>query len=226
MSALVQRSAPTGLLEKLVAHVRAEFRVGIYVADPDDPVLGRRPCMVAGCDRSRTAFGLCSGHDQRWRTRGCPDLAEFSADPGPAVNGRRELTHCTVPGCRYGSIGFGLLTPPHGLDPGGTAGFEDHGGPKARSSSGTASGAPRHESTFEGWRRNSRSSCSTPSSAATTRPRPGHDHRTATGRGLDDRPSPAGPSVLAAGSFARVVHELAGNKQGMYQRFLARRRRL
>ena len=110
VSAALQRSAPTGLLEKLVAQVRAEFRVGIYVADPDDPVLGRRPCTVAGCDRSRTAFGLCSGHDQRWRTRGCPDLAEFIADPGPAVNGRRELTHCTVPGCRYGSSGFGLCT--------------------------------------------------------------------------------------------------------------------
>ena len=110
VSALVQRSAPTGLLEKLMAQVRAEFRVGIYVADPDDLVLGRRPCTVAGCDRSRTAFGLCSGHDQRWRTRGCPDLAEFNADPGPTINGRRELTHCTVPGCRYGSSGFGLCT--------------------------------------------------------------------------------------------------------------------
>ena len=110
MSTAAQRSAPTGLLEKLVAQVRAEFRVGIYVADPDDLVLGRRPCTVAGCDRSRTAFGLCSGHDQRWRTRGCPDLAEFNADPGPTINGRRELTHCTVPGCRYGSSGFGLCT--------------------------------------------------------------------------------------------------------------------
>ena len=110
VSTAAQRSAPTGLLEKLVAQVRAEFRVGIYVADPDDLVLGRRPCTVAGCDRSRTAFGLCSGHDQRWRTRGCPDLAEFNADPGPTINGRRELTHCTVPGCRYGSSGFGLCT--------------------------------------------------------------------------------------------------------------------
>jgi len=47
VSALVQRSAPTGLLEKLVAHVRAEFRVGMYVADPDDPVVG--PSSLHGC---------------------------------------------------------------------------------------------------------------------------------------------------------------------------------
>jgi len=51
VSVALQRSAPTGLLEKLVAQVRAEFRVGIYVADPDDPVLGRRPCTVAGVER-------------------------------------------------------------------------------------------------------------------------------------------------------------------------------
>ena len=99
--------ALAGLLVGLTLQVRAGPR---WRPDPDDPVLGRRPCTVVGCDRSRTAFGLCSGHDQRWRTRGCPDLAEFNADPGPTINGRRELTHCTVPECRYGSGGFGLCT--------------------------------------------------------------------------------------------------------------------
>ena len=33
VSTAVQRAAPTGLLEKLLAQVRAEFRVDIYVAD-------------------------------------------------------------------------------------------------------------------------------------------------------------------------------------------------
>ena len=41
-----------GLLEKLMAVVRPEFRVEVYLPDPDDPVLGRRRCAVAGCDRS------------------------------------------------------------------------------------------------------------------------------------------------------------------------------
>ena len=47
MSALVQPSAPTGLLETLVPQARAESRVEIYLAEVDDPVRGRRPCAVA-----------------------------------------------------------------------------------------------------------------------------------------------------------------------------------
>jgi hypothetical protein len=99
-----------GLLEKLVAVVRPEFRVEVYLADPDDPVLGRRRCAVADCDRSRSENGLCSGHGQRWRDRDRPAMAVFLADPGPALNGRRDLRTCSVIGCRYGSSGFGLCT--------------------------------------------------------------------------------------------------------------------
>ena len=36
-----------GLLEKLLAAVRPEFRVDVYVPDPDDPVLGRPLCRGA-----------------------------------------------------------------------------------------------------------------------------------------------------------------------------------
>ena len=97
-----------GLLEKLMAVVRAEFRVDIYVPDPEDVVLGRRTCPVADCDRSCTEHGLCSSHGQRWRARGRPELSTFCADPGPMLNGRRELTSCTVSGCRFGSSGHGL----------------------------------------------------------------------------------------------------------------------
>ena len=100
----------TGLLGKLLARVRPEFRVEIYVADPDDPVLGRRPCAVPECDRSRAENGLCSAHGQRWRARGRPTMAGFLADPGSALNGRRNLSPCSVTGCRYGSNGFGLCT--------------------------------------------------------------------------------------------------------------------
>jgi integrase len=97
-----------GLLEKLLAAVRPEFRGEVLVPDPDDPVLGRRTCPVPGCDRAQAENGLCSAHGNRWRERGRPDLAEFLADPGPVLNGRRQLTGCTVTGCRYGSSGAGM----------------------------------------------------------------------------------------------------------------------
>jgi len=110
VSAPAERSATMwpDLLEKLMAVVRAEFRVDLYVPDPDHPVLGRGVCAVSGCDRSPTGNRLCSSHQKRWLAGGRPELAMFLTDPGPAVNGRRELTGCTVPGCRYRSSGFGL----------------------------------------------------------------------------------------------------------------------
>lgn len=97
-----------GLLKKLMAGVRAEFRVDLYVPAPDHPVLGRGVCTVSGCGRSPMGNGLCSSHQKRWLEDGRPELAMFLADPGRPVNGRRELTGCTVPGCRCGSSGFGL----------------------------------------------------------------------------------------------------------------------
>ena len=46
--------APTGggLLSKLMATVRPQFRVEVYQPDPEDRVLGRPLCSVPGCDRS------------------------------------------------------------------------------------------------------------------------------------------------------------------------------
>lgn len=101
---------PTGLLEKLLGAVRPEFRVDVYVPDPDDPVLGRPTCAVPGCDRSGWEYGLCSAHARRWKDQGRPDRDAFLADPGRELNGRRELTTCTVAGCRFGSSGLGLCT--------------------------------------------------------------------------------------------------------------------
>ncbi|MGB9307559.1 MAG: site-specific integrase, partial [Mycobacterium sp.] len=98
----------TGLLGKLLARVRPEFRVEVYLADPDDQVMGRRQCEVPGCDRSRSESGLCRGHAGRWRARSRPAMAVFLADPGPTLNGRRDLMPCSVSGCRYGSSGSGL----------------------------------------------------------------------------------------------------------------------
>lgn len=112
MTAPAKRAVPSwpGLLEKLMAAVRPEFRVDLYVPDPDHPVLGRGVCPVNGCDRSPTGNGLCSTHQKRWIDRGRPELAVFLTDPGPPLNGRRSLTGCTVAGCRYGRSGHGLCT--------------------------------------------------------------------------------------------------------------------
>jgi integrase len=98
----------SGLLEKLLAAVRPEFRVDVLVPDPADPVIGFKQCVVGDCDRPVHEQGLCTGHSGRWRKRGQPDLTEFVTDPGPSIRGKTELGSCTVAGCRYGLSGRGL----------------------------------------------------------------------------------------------------------------------
>lgn len=100
--------SPTGLLEKLLGAVRPEFRVDVYLPEPDDPVLGRPACSVPRCDRSGWEYGLCGSHARRWKDQGRPDRGAFLADPGRELKGRRELSTCTVAGCRFGSSGVGL----------------------------------------------------------------------------------------------------------------------
>jgi hypothetical protein len=104
----VPRPGQAGLLEQLMAAVRPEFRVDVLIADPDDPVLGVKPCEIGGCDRPIKHRGMCNGHHLRWKKLGCPDLATFKAEQTSPQMGRRELDSCTVPGCRYGVAGHGL----------------------------------------------------------------------------------------------------------------------
>ncbi|MFJ5102585.1 tyrosine-type recombinase/integrase [Streptomyces sp. NPDC088554] len=94
----------TRLLEQLMAVVRPEFRSEIYVPAPDDPVFIADECAVADCDRTAasTRRGLCNAHAIRFRKRGGPPMADFLADPGPPVRGRRSLAACVIDGCRYG----------------------------------------------------------------------------------------------------------------------------
>jgi integrase len=80
---------PAGLLVKLMAVVRPEFRGDVLVFDPRDPVFGGPACAVPGCVRAARGQGLCPGHHQRWwRTEGRPDLARFIATTGSRVAGR------------------------------------------------------------------------------------------------------------------------------------------
>lgn len=90
------------LLGKLMAAVRAEYRVEVFVPDPDEPVLGVKQCLVGGCDRSVSENALCGAHARRWRQAGRIDVNVFAADPGPVLHGRSQPAQCMVAGCGYG----------------------------------------------------------------------------------------------------------------------------
>ena len=99
-----QYRAPAGLLEKLMAAVRPEFRAADLVFDPRDPVFGGPPCAVSGCDRPHRRQGLCISHGQRWRGSGI-SLAEFTATAEPGWHGHLPLDSCVIDGCNYGRDG-------------------------------------------------------------------------------------------------------------------------
>jgi integrase len=96
------------LLGKLMAAVRPEFRVDIYVPERGALVFGTAPCRVPGCVRQPRTRGLCKGHYYKWKDEGRPDIEVFAATVSPEGLGRRELTVCLVPGCRYGGTRRGL----------------------------------------------------------------------------------------------------------------------
>jgi len=103
-----QYRAPAGLLEKLMAAVRPEFRAEDLVFDPRDPVFGGPPCAVSGCDRPHRKQGLCISHWQRWRSAGRPALAEFTAAAEPGWHGHLPLGSCVIAGCNYGPMARGM----------------------------------------------------------------------------------------------------------------------
>ena len=103
-----QYRAPAGLLEKLMAAVRPEFRAEDLVFDPRDPVFGGPPCAVSGCDRPHRRQGLCTSHWQRWRGSGQLSLAEFTATAEPGWHGHLPLDSCVIAGCNYGAMGHGM----------------------------------------------------------------------------------------------------------------------
>ena len=76
---------PAGLLEKLMAAVRPEFRSDVLVFDPQDPIFGGPPCRVDGCGRTGRLYRLCGSHAQRWKRHGRPDFEEFIATTDPEL---------------------------------------------------------------------------------------------------------------------------------------------
>src|SRR5439155_3131085 len=78
----LQAGGRAGLLGKLMAAVRPEFRVDVLAPAADDPVLGWKVCAAAGCDRPAISANMCAAHRRRWRRLGRPDTAAFLADSG------------------------------------------------------------------------------------------------------------------------------------------------
>jgi len=84
-----QRPALAGLLEKLLAAVRPEFRRDVLVFAADDPVFGGTACRVGMCGRvSFSSTGLCNAHYQRWSKQGRPAVEGFSAAASPLTGAR------------------------------------------------------------------------------------------------------------------------------------------
>ena len=102
-----QHRAPAGLLERLMAAVRPEFRAKDLVR-PAGPGFGGPPCAVSGCDRPHRRQGLCTSHWQRWQGSGQPSLAEFTATAEPGWHGHLPLDSCVIAGCNYGAMGHGM----------------------------------------------------------------------------------------------------------------------
>ncbi len=105
-----QPARPAGLLEKLLAAVRPEFRQDVLAFGAADPVFGGPPCKVPGCDRTGRVRGLCTGHDHRWRNQGKPDRGKFIATTNPRLKGHQKLACCQAAGCLYGRKERGLCT--------------------------------------------------------------------------------------------------------------------
>jgi hypothetical protein len=101
-------SRHAGLLEKLMAKVRPEFRADVVFADASDPVLRGSSCRIPGCDRPYRARGLCLGHYSRWRDQGKPPLEAFLGATTPGLVGRRSPQACAAPNCHHGSDHQGL----------------------------------------------------------------------------------------------------------------------
>ncbi|MDT5025637.1 MAG: hypothetical protein QOE61_2063, partial [Micromonosporaceae bacterium] len=102
-----------GLLEKLVAAVRPEFRCDVLTVDPRDPVFGGSPCRVELCEGATRTRGLCLSHYHRWRDAGQPDIDGFVLTTTAKMRGYAPLEGCSIPRCLYGRRGAGLCTGHH-----------------------------------------------------------------------------------------------------------------
>ncbi|WP_228566915.1 hypothetical protein [Nocardia sp. SYP-A9097] len=107
--------ATPGLLGKLMAVVRPEFRADIVVPERGALVFDASGCRVSGCVRQPRTRRLCKGHYYSWKDQGRPDIDTFAVTASPVGLGRKELTVCAVPGCRFSSARRGLCVRHQGI---------------------------------------------------------------------------------------------------------------
>ncbi|MFM9276349.1 site-specific integrase, partial [Pseudarthrobacter sp. NKDBFgelt] len=113
--ALNENEDGCGLLAKLMATVRPEFRPEIVIPAPGSLVFNTEPCRIDECERQRTVKGFCKSHYKRWLDQGRPEWESFLASPGPLPVGDGPLAACTVTWCRFGSARRGLCVSHHGF---------------------------------------------------------------------------------------------------------------
>ena len=97
-----------GLLEKLMAAVRPEYRALVLVFDPSDPVFGAALCVVDGCGYPSRIHELCARHAQRWNHAGRPELAQFITQASPHRKGFAPPKQCRAAECDFGVSRNGL----------------------------------------------------------------------------------------------------------------------
>jgi len=100
----------TGLLGKLMATVRSEFRCEVVEFGPENPVFGGAACGVGGCGRTARGHGLCQGHLQRWNDQGRPGMQWFVETTDPRWRRQQPNQRCRVLGCGYGSARGGMCS--------------------------------------------------------------------------------------------------------------------
>jgi integrase len=106
--ASVPSLARPGLLGKLMAVVRPEFRAEEFAFDPADPIFGGGVCLVTSCERTARSRGLCTAHHDRWTAEGRPELESFAAATDPRWRKQMPLACCLAPGCGRGVTRQGL----------------------------------------------------------------------------------------------------------------------
>lgn len=101
-----------GLLERLMAVVRPEFRGDVFRPDRDDPIFIHGGCRLAHCPNltSRPSRGLCDSHYQKWLRD--PDRGEFEAwlarVDAELARRRAGARVCDLAGCNRSTSHQGL----------------------------------------------------------------------------------------------------------------------
>ena len=102
---------PAGLLEKLMAAVRPEFRADDLVFDPRDPLLRRAALRSERLRPPAPQPGTVHLALAPVAGSGRPGPGRVRRDGRPGGTGHLPLAPCTVTGCNYGAAARGAVQP-------------------------------------------------------------------------------------------------------------------